>query len=188
MRLLRRLSRADLLTLGSVALSIAAFRLLLQGERARSIGVMALAIVGDHLDGIVARRFGASPYGKLLDSFFDALNYLTFPALYLMIETDLALVYLPVVFAMVAAGLLRLARFTQEGFADEQAHHYAGMPVFYLGFAPLLLFLGVPAPVVSVAVVAAAWLMIGEVPFAKPRGVLIPAAVFALAIWLLVWA
>ena len=188
MNLLRKLSWADLVTLGSIALVVVAFRLLFTGDRARSIGVMALAIVGDYADGVVARRYGASPYGKLLDSFFDEFEYLLFPAAYLLGATDLAVAYLPVVFVMVGCGLLRLARFTAEGFSDESARHYMGMPVFYLGFVPVFLYFGVPAQIVSGLVLVASGLMISDIPFAKPRGVVIPAAVLAVAGWFLAWA
>lgn len=187
MNLLRRLSRADVITLLSSVFTVTAFRFLLVGDRGRAIGLLCVAIVGDHLDGIAARRWGGSPYGTVLDSLFDSVTYLAFPAISMMLATDLAPGYVLVCSVMVACGILRLARFTTDGFGDEAARRYVGMPVFYLGFVPLSLHLTVPPIAVGAATIVASGLMISEVPFAKPRGLVVPAVVLALGVRLLVW-
>jgi phosphatidylserine synthase len=114
--------------------------------------------VGDHLDGVVARRFGGSDYGRFLDASFDGFTDLLFPALALSLHTGFSMLYAAPILAAVGAGVLRLARFSAEGFADDDAHRYAGMPVFYLGFVPPALYVGAPEPVVGVAMLAASGL------------------------------
>ncbi len=70
MNLLRKLKPADYCTASSLLLILISFYFLIHGWYKPAIGSMLLAVLFDFIDGIIARRYGSSPYGKLLDAFF----------------------------------------------------------------------------------------------------------------------
>jgi CDP-diacylglycerol--serine O-phosphatidyltransferase len=91
-----------------------------------------IAIFVDNLDGYVARKLKIeSEIGKLIDSLCDVINYLIYPALFIYqffgfdFITNLIISSFIVVF-----GVIRLARFTSEGFVvKEKGKYYKGLTV-----------------------------------------------------------
>lgn len=80
--LIVRLNRVDLLTLSGVVSSSLAVLSGLHGQVYLGIALLFLAMLGDALDGILARKFGLErAFGRYLDGFMDVLIYLVSPAL-----------------------------------------------------------------------------------------------------------
>ncbi|MDF3030751.1 MAG: CDP-diacylglycerol--serine O-phosphatidyltransferase [Moraxellaceae bacterium] len=130
-----RLNRVDLLTLSGVVTSALAVAALLEQQFHLATALLFLAMLGDALDGLLARRLGlARNFGRYLDGFMDVLIYLVAPALawYLMGFDGFWGVFL---IAMIAAGCVRLAVFNEVGNLQEDSGlAYLGMPVFWSVF------------------------------------------------------
>lgn len=178
MRLIVRLNRVDCLTLSGVltaSLAVAAF---LARQFALGTALLFLAMLGDALDGILARKLGlVRHFGRYLDGFMDVLIYLVAPALgwYLMgVDGPWSLGLL----AMLAAGCVRLAVFNDIGNVESAAGGlaYLGMPVFWsvfllAGFQLLERVLPRPASLVllTLALLAFSVAMLWHRPFFKFR-------------------
>lgn len=135
MRLIVRLNRVDCLTLSGVLTAGLAVACFLQRQFFLGTALLYLAMLGDALDGILARRLGLERnFGRYLDGFMDVLIYLVAPALafYLMgFDGAWGLCLL----AMVMAGCMRLAVFNDIGnIKEESGLAYLGMPVFWSVF------------------------------------------------------
>lgn len=135
MRFIIRLNRVDLLTLSGVVTAGLATGALLAGHFHLGTALLFLAMLGDALDGLLARRWNLTRhFGRYLDGFMDVLIYLVTPALawYLMGFDGLWSLFL---LAMVAAGCVRLAVFNDIGNLQEEGGlAYLGMPVFWSVF------------------------------------------------------
>lgn len=135
MRFIIRLNRVDLLTLSGVVTAGLATSALLAGHFYLGTALLFLAMLGDALDGLLARRWNLTrDFGRYLDGFMDVLIYLFAPALawYLMGFDGLWSLFL---LAMVAAGCVRLAVFNDIGNLQEEGGlAYLGMPVFWCVF------------------------------------------------------
>lgn len=154
-----RLNRVDLLTLSGVVTSSLAVGALLQGHFHLATGLLFIAMLGDALDGMLARRWGlVRNFGRYLDGFMDLLIYLVTPALawYLTGFDSAWSVFL---LAMIGAGCVRLAVFNDIGnLQEESGLAYLGMPVFWSvfmlgGFQLMELFLPRPWSLALLAVV-----------------------------------
>lgn len=140
--LLKELSRADYITILSLFLIVNAFWLLWNGWFYIAIAVTFTSMFFDYLDGYVARRFGGSPYGKVLDSLYDILGWVLFPALVINIQANWTWwsLIITTVFCVFAA--LRLSRFTVAGYVESKKRYYVGMPVSYSRYALLFVVVG----------------------------------------------
>lgn len=132
MRLIIKLNRVDLLTLSGVLTASLAVACFLERQFFAGTALLFLAMLGDALDGILARRLGlVRNFGRYLDGFMDVLIYLVAPALgaYLMGFDGAWSVCLLV---MISAGCTRLAVFNDIGnLQEESGLAYLGMPVFW---------------------------------------------------------
>jgi CDP-diacylglycerol--serine O-phosphatidyltransferase len=165
----------DLLTLSGVMTSGLAVAALLEQQFHLATALLFLAMLGDALDGMLARRLGlARNFGRYLDGFMDLLIYLVAPALawYLMGFDGFWSVFL---LAMLAAGCVRLAVFNDVGnLQEESGLAYLGMPVFWSVFLlaahQLLAFAlleSVNFALLAVALAAFAFAMLWHRPFFK---------------------
>ena len=175
-RFIVRLNRVDLLTLSGVISSSAAMALAIHGQPFWATALLFLAMLGDALDGIWARRRGVTrEFGRYLDGFMDTLIYLLAPALiwYLYLLPGFWSLVLPV---MIASGCIRLSVFNQSGNIEmaRGGLAYLGMPVFWSVFllgASMLLALIVPLPILrpalSLCLLCFAVAMLWRAPFFK---------------------
>lgn len=135
-------SWVDFLTLGSLLLSslglLAAFYHLLS----LAIVFMLLSMFIDMLDGFLARRFKMeSQLGLYLDSFCDAFAYLVLP-LFILYQVGMNDAFsLLALFAFLACGILRLARFNILSTVEEEGVKYhLGLQVIWSHLVVVLVF------------------------------------------------
>lgn len=170
-----RLNRVDLLTLSGVVTAALATAAALERHFHLATALLFLAMLGDALDGLLARRWGlVRHFGRYLDGFMDVLIYLVAPALcwYLMGVDGPWSVFL---LAMMMAGCIRLAVFNDIGNIQEEGRlAYLGMPVFWSvfllgGFQLAELVLPRPASLVLLALALASFsfAMLWRRPFFK---------------------
>jgi phosphatidylserine synthase len=139
--LLKELSYADYVTSLSIVLIVTSFWLAWNDLLYLAVAVTFVSMFLDYLDGVVARKYGGSPYGKVLDSLYDILGWVLFPALLINVQTDWAWwsIIVTTVYCLFAA--LRLSRFTVSGYVETDKKFYTGMPVSYSRYALLFVFL-----------------------------------------------
>lgn len=182
-------TRVEAITLAGLLAACAGTVAAARMQLTLAAGLMAVALFADMLDGWLARRStGGTAFGRQLDGGVDVFIYLVLPGaiLYQLGLSDP--LSLAVLFAVAAAGVLRLAHFTLTGFtATADGPAYGGMPVFWLH---LVVALALPAwavlgPAASLPLRAAlalsAVLMLWDRPFPKPRASL-PLAGLILAV------
>jgi CDP-diacylglycerol---serine O-phosphatidyltransferase len=138
--LLKELSVADYITLAATLLIIVALWLLWREETYLAVSVAFLSMFLDYLDGTVARKYGGSGYGKVLDSLYDILGFVLFPSLVVITQTNWAWWSLVVVAVYHLSASLRLARFTNEGYFAKDKRYYVGSPVLFSKYALILSF------------------------------------------------
>lgn len=134
-RYIIRLNRVDVLTLSAVLTTALATACALQGRFYLATALLFLAMLGDALDGMLARKLKLErSFGRYLDGFMDTLIYLVLPALILYLHGFngvWSLFLLP----MLACGCIRLAVFNDIGNIQESSGlAYLGMPVFWSVF------------------------------------------------------
>ena len=170
-----RLNRVDLLTLSGVISSSLAVLSGLHGQVYLGIALLFLAMLGDALDGMLARKFGLErAFGRYLDGFMDVLIYLVSPAL-LFWQLGFDGAYGMLLWLMLICGCVRLSVFNDIGNIQESdGLAYLGMPVFWsvfllAGYAALLLV--VPQtllnPLLAITLAAFAYAMLLRRPFFK---------------------
>ena len=148
-----RLNRVDLITLSGVVSTSVAAALVLAGHYWVGCGLLFIAMLGDALDGWLARAWGlTSEFGCYLDSFMDTFMYLVVPAL-LLYQWGMQGVHGVPLVLMMGCGAIRLSVFNQIGnISNEQGQRaYLGMPVFWSPFivaGVLFLDIGLPTSVV----------------------------------------
>lgn len=136
MAILRKEAAADLVTLGNALCGFLAMTYVADDRFTAAALLILLAALLDGLDGVVARRWGSSPRGRLADAFADAISFCLAPALFLYALTydpnrgsawtDLPNALAVVSSTLVAAfGILRLFRFAE---VDFTASHFLGLP------------------------------------------------------------
>lgn len=181
--LLKELSRADCITVASILLIVNSFWLLWNGKTYLAIAIAFVTMFLDYLDGRVARKYGGSPYGKVLDSLYDILGWVLFPALVVNIYASFAWWAVMVTTLFCVASALRLSRFTVAGYVESDKKHYAGMPVSYSRYA-LLVVLLVEAKISVLIMAIMIPLMISSRLFRKSPPLLMQINLFYAAIFL----
>lgn len=152
-RFLIRLNAVDLLTLSAVITAGGAL-LLASSAPWLATALLFIAMLGDALDGILARRWQMTrEFGRYLDGFMDMLIYLIAPTL-IWYYTLLPGIVVLAAAIMLASGCVRLAVFNISGNieADGGKLAYQGMPVFWSVFilaGSLLLSLALPGTVLT---------------------------------------
>lgn len=188
--LLSSLKLPDYASLLAIVLSWLAIVLLLKSLFFASLGVAVFALIADMMDGYLARKYGSSSFGKYIDSFLDVILYLIYPSLFLFLLGLSDIISITVLSIFIIAGVLRLARFTAEGFEeDKDQRYYKGMPVFWnllwLYIVALLakqrLLFDTGLLILDVGVLIVSLLMISSIKFPKPSSytILLPLLVVA---------
>jgi len=192
---LRTIGPAGAISLASLACAWAAICLALVGALRLSVLAALAAFLLDLLDGFVARRLGqTSEFGRRLDSMVDVVNY----SVYVAILSALYLAPGPlgwtIGFVVIATGVLRLSRFTLEGFDDDQPiKYYYGVVVCHLSLAAITLLI-VRSFITNVSIVSAivlvllAVLQLTRIPIRKTgRQALWASLTVPLAIGAILW-
>lgn len=190
-RFVGRLGVADAVTTANAALGFLAV-VLAFADVELAARLMLLAAIADGLDGVLARRFGASEAGPYLDSLADVASFGVAPAalVYAAVRGEWALaadartaVLLLVPALFVAAAVVRLALYTAH---DTDEHETQGVPstlaATIIGAAVLA---GMTRPVLLLAVTGVfVYLMLAPVryPDLLARDALLMGVVHAIAI------
>ena len=171
-----RLNPVDCLTLSGVLTSMAAVAMALKGYSYLATALLFIAMLGDALDGMLARKYRLErPFGRYLDGFMDVLIYLVAPSLIFYLH-GFDGPWSAFLLLMIACGCTRLAVFNDIGnIQEEKGLAYLGMPVFWSIFMLagylLLATLQVPAhwlnPMLAVTLVAFSHAMLRRKPFFK---------------------
>jgi CDP-diacylglycerol--serine O-phosphatidyltransferase len=193
MRVIDLVSIADIFTVLNALFGFAAVIIAIEGElQGWANGIqwayllVILSVLADGLDGIVARRFGLKwKLGDFLDIMADSVSFALAPAvlLYLTFRSDLGAFDLGLsVIAgralllitggmLIVTGVSRLARFCFEtGGAD---NFFLGLPIPTTALMMILcLMLGFPGVVVVALVIISCALMVSDLKWPKPRGMM----------------
>lgn len=146
---------------------------------------IALGVIADGVDGIVARAWGSTGLGEALDSINDAVTFSVAPAVFLVnvYETTNGTVFRTTLsiasVVLVLAGMLRLALHQQEEKGAQET--FSGLPTPWSAAALVAIVL-VQAPAwiaVGFALLLAA-LNLSSVPYPKTRGKLFTRAALVL--------
>ena len=160
-----------------------------------------LLFLFDAFDGIVARKYGwESLFGRYLDGFVDAFNYLVLPSVILWsmgLERQgfYGILQLAVFFIFTALGIMRLSIFNVIGNIKVcGGRAYLGLPVFWSQFLVALLFLlkGLVSHHVWVVITNLSLLLMGgcfiiNKPFWKPKNLLLIVGVIGLLAGVFAW-
>lgn len=166
--LLKELSKADYVTLAAVFAIVNSFWLLWHGLTELAIALAFVSTFLDYLDGTVARRYGSSAYGKVLDSLYDVLGWVLFPALVVNIQTQWQWWSIVVTTVFCLFAVIRLSRFTVGGYVESDKRYYTGLPVLFSKYALLLVFVaGAKLSVVILAIMVP--LMVSSRLIRKPH-------------------
>ncbi len=138
--LIKRLALADYVTGLSIILIVNAFWLAWNNQLYLAVCLAFISMFLDYLDGRLARRFGGSPYGKVLDTLYDMLGWVLFPSLLANIQADWTWWSLAITTTYCLFAALRLSRFTVEGYVETNKKYYTGLPVSYSRYALLVVF------------------------------------------------
>ena len=138
--LILELSRADYITLAATSLIVSAFWLTWLGQLYLAVAIAFVSMFLDYLDGTIARKFGGSPYGKVLDSLYDTLGWVLFPALIVNIQARWEWWVVIITTLFCVASVMRLSRFTVEGYVKSDKKYYIGLPVLFSKYALLTVF------------------------------------------------
>jgi CDP-diacylglycerol--serine O-phosphatidyltransferase len=195
------LSPADILTLTALLMCTISMLLVIHGKLYLGMSVLLIAMLFDAFDGIVARKYGwESPFGRYLDGFVDAFNYLALPSVILW-SMGLArpgfygVLQLGVFFVFTALGIMRLSVFNVIGNIKVcGGRAYLGLPVFWSQFLVALLFLlkGVVSLSVWTIVTNLSLLIMGGCflinrPFWKPKNLLLIVGVIGALAGVFAW-
>jgi CDP-diacylglycerol--serine O-phosphatidyltransferase len=166
--LLKELSKADYITLLAVLLIINSFWLLWNEEIYLAISLAFVSMYLDFLDGFVARKYGGSDYGKVLDTLYDVLGWVLFPALVINIEARWAWWSLLITTIFCLASVIRLSRFTVSGYVEKNKKYYTGLPVLFSKYA-LLTYLLFDAKISLLILIIMIPLMVSSKLIKKPH-------------------
>ncbi len=136
--LLKELSKADYVTSLAILLIVNAFWLAWNDHLYLAIAATFVSMFLDYADGRIARKFGGSPYGKVLDSLYDILGWVLFPSLVINIQSGWAWWSIVITSMYCLFAALRLSRFTVVGYVETDKRYYTGLPVSYSRYALLL--------------------------------------------------
>jgi CDP-diacylglycerol--serine O-phosphatidyltransferase len=166
--ILRELSFADAITLLGTLLIIVAIWLLWRGQVNLAISIAFVSMFFDYLDGSIARKYGGSAYGKVLDTLYDILGFVLFPSLVVLLKSNWLWWVLPITALYHLSATLRLARFTTQGYMEASKRYYIGLPVLYSKYALLISFIA-NAKVSAIILAIMVPLMISSKPVKKPH-------------------
>ncbi|TET91086.1 MAG: hypothetical protein E3J35_03670 [Methanomassiliicoccales archaeon] len=196
---IRKISPADLLTIGNGVLGFLAITYIFDGKLQFAYALLILAITLDGLDGIVARKFGTKhTFGPYLDLSSDTISFCFAPAILLystfydiakgsaLVSVDNALAVIVPAFVIVA-GILHLARNASQ---QSPVSHFIGLPTATTAFfiVALCLLIGengllwhkLQHPFLLIATLTSV-LAISEIGYPKVEGKLVPWAGMALS-------
>lgn len=134
--------------------------------------LVAVGLIADALDGIVARKFGGSRLGGDLDTLSDTITFVVTPAMMVFTyyggdKPNAALLAAGLVLMM---GMLRLARFNANP-AESSTTTFQGLPTPWCAIAIALLVLAkIQRNYALPVVVVLAFLMMSNVAYPKSRG------------------
>jgi phosphatidylserine synthase len=166
--LLKELSKADYVTILATFLIVCAFWVLWLGKTELAISLAFVSMFLDYLDGAIARKYGGSIYGQVLDSLYDVLGWVLFPALVINIQAGWAWWALGVTTLYCLSAVIRLSQFTVKGYVESGAKYYTGTPVLYSKYALLVAFV-VQAKISVIILAIMIPLMISTRLFKKPH-------------------
>ena len=134
--------------------------------------LIAVGVILDGLDGIVARKWGSTGLGNELDAMCDAITFCVAPAVFILEMhtyargTWLGAFAAGAAFVLIVAGMLRLARErTRDGAT------FAGVPTpWSAALITIALLLGWDGAPVLFGVLALAALNVSTIPYPKSRG------------------
>lgn len=129
------LNKVDLLTLSGVFTASLAVAAALSGYIYLCTSLLFIAMLGDALDGILARKYQLErPFGRYLDGFMDVLIYLVAPTLALYVHGFNG-IWVVALWPVLVCGSIRLSVFNDIGNIQESdGLAYLGMPVFWSVF------------------------------------------------------
>lgn len=139
--LILELSKADYITILATFFIINAFWLLWHGQIKLAVALAFVSMFLDYLDGTIARKYGSSSYGHVLDSLYDVLGWVLFPALVVNIQTRWEWWAVIVTTVYCLAAVVRLSRFTVTGYVETNNKYYTGIPVLFSKYALLVSFI-----------------------------------------------
>jgi len=174
-----RLNWVDVFSLFGLTSALCSIWNSVRGDFCYALGFMFGAMFFDAFDGVFARRFGTErEFGRYLDGFIDAFDYLIAPAIFLFFWGFNEPLYLTVMVVYVTCGIIRLSVFNQTGnIRTGNRLSYLGMPTFWSHFI-LAIFYGLSLVVgpkgmiklfLALTLLAYSFLMILNRPFYKPR-------------------
>jgi CDP-diacylglycerol--serine O-phosphatidyltransferase len=159
-----------MLTSGNLASGFLAILLVFQNNLFEAAALIALAVVFDLFDGVVARRIGADGmFGSNLDSLADLVSFGAAPALALYMGSlhALPVVGLIVCLAFFLCGAWRLARFS----LCKNSLYFLGCPIPTAGVLLALLAALEPHPFLALpAALILSFLMVSTLPFPTLSG------------------
>ena len=181
--LIKKLALADYATSLAIVLIVNAFWLAWNDQLYLATCLAFASMFLDYLDGRLAKNFGGSPYGKILDSLYDMLGWVLFPSLLINIQADWAWWSLIITTAYCLFAALRLSRFTVEGYIGAGRRAYAGLPVSYSRYALLVAFVvGAKLSVLILAIMIP--LMVSSRLFKKSPAILMQVNLLYAAVFL----
>ena len=136
--LLQELSKAESVTVAATFLIVNSFWLLWHQLTELAIALAFLSMYLDFLDGVIARKYGGSAYGPVLDSLYDLLGWVLFPAVVINIESNWSWWAVTVTTTFCLAAAIRLGRFTIAGYVQKETRYYTGLPVLFSKYALLV--------------------------------------------------
>lgn len=128
------LNPVDYLTISGIVLSSCSIALILGKRFSLALSLLFLAMLADALDGVLARKLGTvRDFGRYLDGFVDAFDYLIAPSLFLYMWGLNTWYYGIVLLVFMICGVIRLSVFNQIGNIKDGDDNlsYLGMPVFW---------------------------------------------------------
>lgn len=166
--LLFDLSKADYITLSAVLIIVIAFWLLLNGQTDLAIALAFVSTFLDYLDGVIARKYGSSKYGKIYDSLYDVLGWVMFPSLTINIISGWNIFAVIITSLFIISSIIRLGRFTADGYVETDKRYYVGLPVLYSKYALLLVYFYNTIPSLIILLIMIPW-MISSNKTPKPQ-------------------
>lgn len=143
MDILKKLKFPDYLSLIGLFFAWVSIILILYNKPGWAIFVSLVAIFFDFFDGYFARRLNLeSDFGRQVDSLVDIVTYLLFSSFIVLKYLTPNMVIGTVIGALILVlGVLRLARFTSEGFITDKGRvYYRGLPVTHVYFTVVVLY------------------------------------------------
>jgi CDP-diacylglycerol--serine O-phosphatidyltransferase len=134
--LARYFDGANAVTGLNLLIGVVAIQCALSAHMGLSLVLVFVAVLLDHLDGFLARRFYAAQlerrdFGKQFDTLADLLNFNIVPAIQLMLLRPRPVTLL-IGALLVLFGAVRLAHFN---LSSDGGRDYQGLPTTYVGFA-----------------------------------------------------